>query len=486
MEPLPTDYNNLALLQRLLSTLEEASAYQVGSGLPWPTSGGAGGSEAYALTSRPPIGNEAADLLALFPKTEQEGRFIANEISTPRVEVPRCDTPIHHYHSHHTVPPGTVLFEQERELLKRYSGFTGGNGPHNVGLLGRVPTEDLAYKLPNPSNHSASEHRAQSSISVGNLCDHESRVEHFRRKNREAQQRFRERKRANLQAALERWDSMADELDRLESENLALQGRIGMLERVLFVRNAFVDALSRYKKPANSSVDKVTVDGQEGNSGHPSPKNKDEELDNELYSVAVKLNTPELYTLYLCRWQAELKHLFLWAKEDGPSSSKDWTTQIQDHFHKMTKIWSFNVELYGQNFPQVLLGLLPEAGSREEPWEDVAKTLLDCLNVETITKLNTSWQSFLQKMTMIDEEWKTQRAKLLGASNYDQVAESTCRLEKCSNDRWKACIELGVDWLECLGDYNSALCNVESLPFVPDWLGITNFVVLLAKGRGLL
>jgi hypothetical protein len=486
MEPLPTDYNNLALLQRLLSTLEEASAYQVGSGLPWPGggNGGAGGSEAYALTSRPPIGNEAADLLALFPKTEQEGPFM---LSTPRVEVPCGDT-VHHYHNNPTVQPATVLFEQERELLKRYSAFTGGSGPQNVGLQyishpqGRVPPEDVAHKLTNPPNHSASERKSQSSISVGNVCDHESRVEHFRRKNREAQQRFRERKRANLQAALERWESMADELDKLESENLALQGRIGMLERVLFVRNTFVDALSRYPvvpEPAKSSVDKV--DTQEGKSD---PKDKDEEL----YSVAVKLNTPELYTLYLCRWQAELKHLFLWAKEDGPLSLKDetWTTQIQDHFHKMTKIWSFNVELYGQNFPQVLLGLLPEAGSKEEPWEDVAKTLLDCLDVETITKLNTSWQSFLQKMTMMDEEWKSQLEKLLRASNYDQVAESTCRLEKCSNDRWKACVELGVDWLECLGDYNSALCNVESLPFVPDWLGITNFVIFLAKGRGLL
>lgn len=468
MEPLPTDYNNLAFIQRLLSTLEQVNAHQ-GSGFAWPT--GIGGSDEgpYAQTTRPPGGNEAAELLALFPKMEYD----VGHSMRAKVEVNNQNN---QNNQRRHLPP-TFLFEQESEILRQQGSFYGGVSPSciNQPSLPQCISEQMPIQVPLPA---AVPHRPQhkvKSIHGTESGDYEARVEHFRRKNREAQQRFRERRKANMQAAMARWETLANEIDELESENFVLQGRIGMLEKVLIVRDAFVDALLPYERPKEEDDEKSVDESCGINIGK----------DDELYSVAVKLNTPELYTLYLCRWQAELKHLFLWAKEDG--YTEDWKTQIQDHFRKMSKIWSFNVELYGQNFPKVLLGLLPEAGSKHEPWKDVAKTLFDCLDIEAVKNLNECWKTYTSKLTVLDEDWKRQLENLLEAvSRYDQVGESIARLEECNNNRWKASVELGGNWLECLGDYNSALCNVDSLPFVPDWISITKFVIFLALERGLL
>ena len=79
------------------------------------------------------------------------------------------------------------------------------------------------------------------------LTDQE-RKERIRTKNRLAQQRFRDRRKAKKEASLHHFDDICDELDRLQDENDLLRDHEAIMAKLILIRSGIIHTLNAGKK----------------------------------------------------------------------------------------------------------------------------------------------------------------------------------------------------------------------------------------------
>lgn len=398
------------------------------------------------------------------------------------------------------------------------------------------------------------------------------KLEQTRKRNREAQHRFRERQRAMAIEAQNKWESLADDIEALESENHVLEGRMELLGRLISVRDAFlldlVPSKNSIKNPGadlpvqqdqkaasqgdvcsdaapaivitaateprgaavmtqdhnrtsigERSLHPVNVPhpkdfdmgiglnaeapkhstGSEASIEQVRPTERPEYTHCEDRACALALDTPEKYASYYRQWQVDTRFELEYAKESGMTSVA--VHHVEQMFQKMLRIWSFNVEVYEENFRWMVQRMLPPDGEQLMRWRKIAEIVLKRLEMKSLVELRKRFKEYVLEMEEIDRQrhrWAGGIRTILSASAHKpaswasaaekhiDVGECAANLECLSKRELNAVKQLALTWATTLGDFNAAVCNMEAEPYIPNWVAISSQIVEMALERGLL
>lgn len=122
------------------------------------------------------------------------------------------------------------------------------NGTAPVGLWAPPVPPQLAQQLPMQVTNGSGDQHTQSYRRLSreerkHLTDQE-RKERIRTKNRLAQQRFRDRRKAKKEAAVRHFDDLSEELDRLQDENDALRDSEAIMAKLILIRSGIIQTLN--------------------------------------------------------------------------------------------------------------------------------------------------------------------------------------------------------------------------------------------------
>lgn len=353
-----------------------------------------------------------------------------------------------------------------------------------------------------------------------------ARLEHSRRKNREAQQRFRDKRKQMLVDMEKNYDEICIECDNMNIANDALRSRCHFLSRDLVVRELMLMTLE-HKPPAKDSllaqvlsenelkeIEKNSMRAVKHTSalGEPvsgSNKSSDQAEEvapetvadevQEMRRIAKSLDTPDTFLLYWREWQVELKHLLHVYLEDKDESSLQ---DIKTIFDKMVKIWTYNTRFYPNVFKIVTLKMTLKDDIRTELWQELAVEIMRSTPEANVNQLYKFWMKYLSKMDILrgyKEKAESALAQLedsyakLSPENYSlykfgryqiETAALAYELNQIAEKTWRYSLRLCTAWALAIGETNIALCHAKTEPNMPNWILITKSMIDIAVKNG--
>lgn len=353
------------------------------------------------------------------------------------------------------------------------------------------------------------------------------RMAKARRRNREAQQRFRNRRREKLSGMESDYQALCDTRTKIEEENIALEERAHYLSRIIIMREIILHSLTcdapekdslLFKLMGGMNFEKASVAAPEfeGEKSKPEetsqqPTEPVEQVEEErpgpsssghdIFEIARSLDEPESFFLYWREWQIEIKHALT---EYEQFKSNEMKEELIRKFDNMVKIWAVNSRLYPNNFKVMMAehSLPDEEGASR--WKEVAKRVFETMPEEKVQLLNDYWERFISKMSDYNErrievaEKLARHQELIKESdpnnycmqtmsnNHLMLGYLTGSLNYLSEKTWITNVRLSSGWNASIGEWNSCICNALAAPYPPNWVAICKEIAELGKAGGIL
>jgi len=352
-----------------------------------------------------------------------------------------------------------------------------------------------------------------------------ARLEHSRRKNREAQQRFRDKRKQMLIDMEKKYDEICEACDTMENSNDALRERNHFLSRDLVVRELMLMTLE-HKPPAKDSLlaqvlTEKEMEELEKNStqvnhmvslGEPvsgSNRSSDQAEEvapekvpvevQEMRKIAKSLDTPDTFQLYWREWQVELKHLLQVYLEDRDEAALQ---DIRTKFDKMVKVWTYNTRLYPSIFKIVTSKMTLQDNEKTGLWRELAVEIMKSTPEANVNQLYKFWKKYLSKMDLLKgyrERAVSSLAQLeqlysnLSAETYSlhdfgryhfETAALGYELNQIAEKTWRYSLRLCTAWALAIGEINIALCHAKTEPNMPNWILISRDMIDIAIKNG--
>eukprot|EP00890_Picochlorum_soloecismus_P000840 jgi/Picsp_1/1757/NSC_05229-R1_hypothetical protein CHLNCDRAFT_136809 [Chlorella variabilis] len=384
--------------------------------------------------------------------------------------------------------------------------------------------------IPSMPQENTSQHKVLNSdedeIHYDDDVDKEAaRLEHSRRKNREAQQRFRDKRKQMLIDMEKEYDDICIVCDNMEISNDTLREHSDFLSRDLVVCELMLMSLER-KPPAKDSIlaqiltDKevkeieknTTRVEQTGTPGEPvsgshrssdqaeevTPEEVPDEVQ-EMRKIAKSLDSPDAFQLYWREWQVELKHLLQVHLEDGDESS---LRDIRNKFDKMVKVWTYNTRLYPNIFKIVTSKMTLNDNEKTELWRELAVEIMKSTPEANVKQLYRFWKKYLSKMDLLKgyrEKADLSLAQLehshskVSPENYSfynlgryhiETAALAYEVNQIAEKTWRYSLRLCTAWALAIGEANIALCHAKTQPNMPNWIMISRDMIDIAVKNG--
>jgi hypothetical protein len=345
-----------------------------------------------------------------------------------------------------------------------------------------------------------------------------------RRKNREAQQRFRDRRR-QMQHSMEaefyrQWDafdemqetnfllierahSMAVNVVIAESMLLACGGDPPDVHSLL-ARTMSREAFDSMLKQASVSrrpfkLEKSAISGIEplkrAALGYIERAKKLPLYPamQDLFDTAFRLQDAESLFLYYREWQIEMKYLL---QRIEKKFSPELEAQILEKLNNMAKLWLVNTRLYPENFKQLMHKYSVPDSKAGSKWVDIARDIRAKVSDEQLEKLGEFWTTYVMDVETINTTKDTELRELhtiaealeknadpdlycmksmsashlsLGALLHDMI----CTQEAL----WTKAVQVAGKLSQVIGPMNVCLCHVLSSPHPPNWVAITSELV---------
>lgn len=351
------------------------------------------------------------------------------------------------------------------------------------------------------------------------------RIAKARIRNREAQQRFRNRRREKIVGMETDYTDLCEMCRKTEEDNIALEQRAHYLSRIIVMREIILHSLTGEPPEEGSMLRSILGDTEFGKASAYTPeedgkKNGSEGTDqteepieevmeerpgssgsDEIYRIARSLDDPESFFLYWREWQIEIKHTLAEYEQFKNNETRE---EMIRKFDKMVKIWAVNSRLYPNNFKVMVAehSISEEEGGMR--WRDIARRVFETMSEDKVQLLNEYWEKFMAKMTdyysrRVDVEQKLAHQQDLikdhnpdnyclkdMSNNHLLLGYLTGTLNYLSEKTWITNVRLSSGWNVAIGEWNSCICNALAAPYPPNWVAITKEIVEIGKSMNVI
>ena len=345
-----------------------------------------------------------------------------------------------------------------------------------------------------------------------------------RRKNREAQQRFRDRRR-QMQHSMEaefyrQWDAF----DEMQETNLLLLERAHSMAVNVVIAESMLLACGGDPPDIHSllartmSREEFDTMLQQANASRKSFKLEKHAISGieplkraavgfierakklplypamqDLFDTAFRLQDAESLFLYYREWQIEMKYLLQRLEK---KSSPEVEAEILEKLNTMAKIWLINTRLYPENFKQVMHKYSVPDSKAGSKWVDIAHDIRAKVSDEQLEELRDFWTTYVKDVETINT---TKETELIALHNIAAALEknadpdlycmkdmSTSHLSLgallhdmvCTQEAlWTKAVQVSGKLSHAIGPMNVCLCHVLSSPHPPNWVAIANKLV---------
>lgn len=467
---------------------------------------------------------------------------------------------------------GTGNTDNTYSTVSTPTAFAAANGTATAGLWAQPVPQQLNQQPPMHAPNGSGDHQMQNYRRLSreerkHLTDQE-RKERIRTKNRLAQQRFRDRRKAKKEAAVRHYDDLCEELDRLQDENDLLRDREAIMAKLILIRSGIIQTLNSGRSasqqptvgpraavtstegagPINSTVPGVKEEPQTGVEGgvapvtiegsgpaaaqfgagqapgssrglHPGGAATPMDVpmrDSQPWSLGIAAGIPreeefrQEHILNLQQWLMEIRQLM--EKAAALGFPPDVVENLEQGVKRQLESWSQIAERNPVNYGRMIGCLLPPRGLEvtgrgHAPLGTVARATLlavasgidppmlyDLRKQQEVFAATTSsashtlteWvRDVLPSLILCVDTTVDSPLSSLGTRHL-LLAMASARLQVVLNDIWSAVAGFGPRWSRVSGPLNAALCHLETAPYLPDPVEVTNSLLEVAVAEGIL
>lgn len=340
-----------------------------------------------------------------------------------------------------------------------------------------------------------------------------------RKRNREAQKRFRDRQKRMKSDLESEYIMLCDTADQLEEANIELEHKLYLEMKTVAVSEIILLAFKNQALETNSILnfvltekqkERVTMKGKESEAAvGPDCQSPPEELNTvfnvdispglkQIYQKAYQIKEPSSLYLYYREWQIESKHLH--SRSENQKGSTASEELMVSRMNELYKVWMINLLLYPDNFDRVFADNSAPAEQAEGLWSFISDELYKSMEEAQIQSLHKEFRKYSEESDICDHDIKKAWEKLAEIEETFNTAPKSMReasaihLNLCAQSRicdalvrksWNNAIDFASRFMESIGHRNAFMCNILASPYTVDWIAITEIVLNKAQSNGI-
>ena len=340
-----------------------------------------------------------------------------------------------------------------------------------------------------------------------------------RKRNREAQKRFRDRQKRLKNDLESEYTVLCDIADQLEEANIGLEHKLYLEMKTVAVSEIILLAFKHQALETNSILNFVLTENQKESVAKKGKESQDavgpdcqsppEELDTvsvvdmspelqQIYQKAYQIKEPSSLYMYYREWQIESKHLH--SRSENQKGSAGSEEIMVSRMNDLYKVWMINLLLYPDNFDRVFADNAAPAEQAEGLWSFISDKLYEGMEEAQIQSLHKEFSTYSKDFDNCDHEIKKAWEKLAEIEDTFNTAPKSMReasaihLKLCAQSRicdtlvrksWNNAIDFASRFMESIGHRNAFMCNTLASPYPVDWISITERVIEKAQSNGI-